>query len=28
VKLETTCWVGETKVMDGEAILMVPKRPG
>jgi 3-hydroxybutyryl-CoA dehydratase len=28
VKLQTTCWVGDNKVMDGEAILMVPKRPG
>ncbi len=28
VTLETTCRVGETKVLDGEAILMVPRRPG
>ncbi len=27
VRLETTCWVGETKVLEGEAILMVPRRP-
>lgn len=28
VTLQTTCQVGETKVLDGEAILMVPRRPG
>ena len=27
VTLETTCRVGETKVLDGEAVLMVPRRP-
>lgn len=27
VTLETTCRVGETKVLDGDATLMVPKRP-
>ncbi len=27
VTLETTCSVGETKVLDGSATLMVPKRP-
>ena len=26
VRLSTTCWVGETKVLDGEAHLMVPRR--
>jgi 3-hydroxybutyryl-CoA dehydratase len=25
-KFVTTCWVGETKVLDGEADLMVPRR--
>ena len=27
VTMETTCWVGETKVLDGQAQLMVPRRP-
>jgi 3-hydroxybutyryl-CoA dehydratase len=27
VRMLTTCWVGETKVVDGEALLMVPRRP-
>jgi len=27
VTLETTCQVGDTKVLDGEATLMVPRRP-
>ena len=27
VILETTCNVGDTKVLDGEAVLMVPRRP-
>jgi len=27
VTLATTCNVGETKVLDGEAVLMVPRRP-
>jgi 3-hydroxybutyryl-CoA dehydratase len=27
VTLETVCLVGETKVLDGEAMLMVPRRP-
>ncbi|MEM9625924.1 MAG: MaoC family dehydratase [Pseudomonadota bacterium] len=27
VKLETTCQVGDIKVLDGEATLMVPRRP-
>ena len=27
VTLQTTCQVGETKVLDGEATLMVPRRP-
>jgi 3-hydroxybutyryl-CoA dehydratase len=27
VTMVTTCWVKETKVLDGEAILMVPRRP-
>lgn len=26
VTMETTCWVGETKVLDGQAQLMVPRR--
>jgi 3-hydroxybutyryl-CoA dehydratase len=28
VTLLTTCQVGDIKVMDGEAMLMVPRRPG
>lgn len=27
VTLETTCMVGETKVVAGEAVIMVPRRP-
>lgn len=27
VTFETTCRVGEVKVLDGEAVLMVPRRP-
>jgi 3-hydroxybutyryl-CoA dehydratase len=27
VTLETTCHVGDTKVLTGEASLMVPRRP-
>lgn len=27
VTFETTCWVGDVKVLDGEATLMVPRRP-
>jgi len=27
VRMITTCWVGETKVLDGEALLMVARRP-
>lgn len=26
VRMATTCWVGDTKVLDGEADLMVPRR--
>ncbi len=27
VRLQTTCAVGERKVLDGEAVLMVPRKP-
>lgn len=27
VTLQTTCRVGDTRVLDGEAVLMVPRRP-
>jgi hypothetical protein len=27
VRLQTICTVGERKVLDGEAILMVPRKP-
>lgn len=26
VSLDTTCWVGDIKVLDGDAMMMVPKR--
>jgi 3-hydroxybutyryl-CoA dehydratase len=26
-RLATACWVGEKKVLDGEAVLVVPRRP-